>query len=240
MKANSVIEFLKILEKDPYRGSIFRGHAVCGWQLIPSLGRIDVENLDTGYGGWAGLEGAILDDFELNGIPHLEKKPASKLEWMIHAQHFGVPTRLLDWTTNPLKALFFTVSDVKKHYTDGAVFHLMPGLYINSSKYMDCDIDVLTVFHPIHINKRIMAQDGCFTLFPLPDRYNDFVRLAEGMPDENSTNLEMITIPGSSKMKILVELLKLGISFQSIFPGIDGVARTIKNKYATVMNMVKT
>lgn len=52
-------------------------------------------------------------------LPNLWKE--SNLRWLEYAQHFGVPTRLLDWTTNPLAALYFACYDGDN---DGVVYSL--------------------------------------------------------------------------------------------------------------------
>ncbi len=234
MKVNSVVDLLNILERS-VASSIFRGHADSEWILEPSIARLEPSKIDIIYDGWPGIEIAILDEFEKYATPHMNVEPSSKLEWMMHAQHFGVPTRLLDWTTNPLKALFFAVSDARKHDTDGAFFTLTPGEYWSSSKYADCNINTLSVFQPIHINKRIVAQDGCFSLFPIPKGKDDFIPLKEGLrPVENCISLDKIIIPSSSKNKIFHELRKLGISFQSLFPSLSGVAKNIRGKFGAI------
>ena len=234
MKAESVIEFLELV-KDSVFGTFYRGHTESEWTLSPSLARLDVASIKILYSGWPDIETAILDEFQKYSTLYMSTKPASKLEWMIHAQHYGVPTRLLDWTTNPLKALFFAVLDSNKYNIDGAVFSLTPGEHFSSSKYMDDNVKTLTAFHPIHINERIIAQEGSFTIFPLPQGRDKFFSLCEGLrPSEEVIDLNKIIIPKESKNKIVDELNKLGISYQSMFPGLDGIAKNIRKKYCAV------
>lgn len=56
------------------------------------------------------LERKLLDEFVPLATAHvseLERRPQGLLEWWSVMQHYGVPTRVLDWTPNPYKALHF-------------------------------------------------------------------------------------------------------------------------------------
>ena len=86
------------------------------FELIPKIGR----RRKGGQQLSTSSEKYVLKLFKQRTIPHLIRGPADEWEWLSLAQHHGLPTRLLDWTRNPLVALYFAV--VESHEGDGAVY----------------------------------------------------------------------------------------------------------------------
>ena len=56
------------------------------------------------------LEKELLARFRQRSIPFHSRPMADEWEWLFLMQHYGVPTRLLDWSESPLMALFFAVT----------------------------------------------------------------------------------------------------------------------------------
>ena len=85
----------------------WRGHAdAANWVLRPLVFR-------KGRNGQPYNEVALINNFQARAYGRLghRSKPCSDLEWLFLAQHYGLPTRLLDWTESPLVALYFAVSE---------------------------------------------------------------------------------------------------------------------------------
>jgi hypothetical protein len=91
----------------------WRGHAEANWILRPSVFR-EKRN------GQPYNEKALINNFQMRAYGRLghRPRPCSELDWLFLAQHYGLPTRLLDWTESPLVALYFAVSE---EYCHGAL-----------------------------------------------------------------------------------------------------------------------
>jgi FRG domain len=85
---------------------LFRGEPESGFPLIPSIAR---GTKDGTFSDVSSLEDTLLREFRLAAAPIMDVEPTNEIDWVFLAQHYGVPTRLLDWSTNPMVALFFAV-----------------------------------------------------------------------------------------------------------------------------------
>ena len=105
----STLHDILILLKENKQFEFFRGHSDEEWNLVPKIGRMfgHSEPSDT----WERLESFMLEEFKKYAVTYIDKPPQNDIDWLVLSQHYGMPTGLLDWTTNPLKALFFAVCD---------------------------------------------------------------------------------------------------------------------------------
>jgi hypothetical protein len=122
-KVRSVADVVKALKKaiKPNRSPAwFRGHSNSSWTLQPHYDRLKKPMRET----------ELLSKFRQNANLLLSHVPAKPFDfgWMFLMQHYGVPTRLLDWTESPLVALYFVVEDPnpKALNKDGALWILYP------------------------------------------------------------------------------------------------------------------
>jgi hypothetical protein len=117
-----------VLKAFPNPGSLFRGHGNASWALLPTLGRHFNRLMAKGKSKDYLLkeERYSLEIFEKEAVAYLPGSKIDPWELMAMAQHHGLATRLLDWTHNPMVALFFAVCD--ENNLDGAVFALPVGV----------------------------------------------------------------------------------------------------------------
>lgn len=181
------------------------------------------------FDGWDEVEEFLLETFMQKSMPFMDFDPENRLEWLVHAQHHGVPTALLDWTTNPLKALFFAVENPEHDKCDGAVFLGEPNNYYTNTSQVG-RVNKILCFHSKHINNRIVSQEACFTAFPIPKGFDDFISLNEKTTYDKTDvwNTKKLIISKKSKPALRRELKRLGISHQFLFPGLDGIATSLR------------
>lgn len=122
---NSFEKFLKEIEEISVPKPYFRGQTKRvsdGYILIPSLGRPEYKvprNLSELFD----FECRVLDTFSNHVLGHVNHIPRNDWEMLALAQHHGLPTRFMDWTTNPLVALYFACRNAENGF-DSSVYVL--------------------------------------------------------------------------------------------------------------------
>jgi hypothetical protein len=158
----------------------------------------------------------ILRLFKERALSHLSFVPDNDWEWLAVGQHHGLPTRLLDWTRNPLVAAFFAVESSCDE--DSIVYAFRENSFVDVTKKSDpYEQGSVKRFLPRHISPRIIAQTGIFTIHPDP--------VADFREDKRVVSL---IIQHDLRKKLKYILYKYGIHRASLFPDADGIAKHIE------------
>jgi len=160
------IDFHKVIED--YSGSnfLFRGHTNFEWNLLPKIGRPEFRKTVPKIF----KEEYVLNSWKRYASHFIIKQPVDDWDWISLSQHHGLATRLLDWTKNPLIALFFATCDFNID-KDGSVFIFdFNNDGINTQVAGPFDINRSGVFFPKGISARIISQRGVFSISNKPEK----------------------------------------------------------------------
>ncbi|MFJ1337030.1 FRG domain-containing protein [Pseudomonas caricapapayae] len=210
----------------------FRGEGRDYYSLIPKVGRTKKALLPLGYYD----ENTIFERFKNQAIGLVHPSPMNEWEWLALAQHHGLPTRLLDWSTNPLVALYFAVAEpmndvdlqkeqiVAPKYQGDAAFYFLTikSAFINTNVIRKpLKHQYVGIYKPPHVTNRIRAQSGVFTIQPDPHQpLNERLR---------GSAVRKYRIPYSAREEIRQELRLFGIHQAFIYPDLDGLAGYLQN-----------
>ena len=194
-------------------GWIFRGQADVSWPLIPKAGRPEFRN---------GNDLGRFNAWRKRAYGH-GPLPDNDWECLAIAQHYGLATRLLDWSCNPLIATYFAVNERPK--CDGVIYCFLPSLFIDCTAFsLQEELDQVVAYLPRAIDQRVSRQSGVFTVHK--DAISEIVVKELDYP-LSGTNLVRIEIPRVHKLPILEMLDEYGINGHGIFPDLDGLSRYI-------------
>lgn len=218
----------------------FRGQGKFDWGLRPTLYRPP-------YG--IRSEKMLGNQFKLLSSPlFVGMKPGSNWEWLFAMQHYGMPTRLLDWTEDPLVGLYFAVSDPETRDEDAALWGLSP---VDMNRNVRRRMDPIPHFHDAELEEyepsgdyvlqldsipiaafadrstpRIIAQSGTFVIYPKLDAVTDVDTCVEFAGSTN--HAWRYRIPAADKPTIQTDLENLGVHALRLFPELDKVAERAK------------
>lgn len=165
--------------------------------------------------------------------------PDDLLPLLALAQHYGVPTRLLDWSDKPLIAAYFAAKKASKGFL--SVWALNLDWIINTAFPDNLPkISVYVVTAPRASNPNLHAQGGVFTTEQLTPReltkkvtvrsVNAIVKQKWKQLNHNKSVMVHLKLSSQEAGKLLRLLNQEGINAATVFPGYKGVADSLAER----------
>jgi hypothetical protein len=160
--------------------------------------------------------------------------------WLTLARHYGLPTRLLDWTLSPLVALYFAVADADKDGHDGCIWVLRAQTLnqgmVGFSRLLVPDTEVVT--NMVKDALGVYSGDALPKAFAMTARQADLRMLVQQAMftihtrgGSNLRNLELSSpflrqfiVPKANKPELRDILYYLGMSRSVLFPDLGALA----------------
>jgi hypothetical protein len=213
----------------PHAGTInlFRGQS-CDKPLIPLIARTDPGK------NTLLLEQNMLAELRRRGARFLPDNAINDIDLLTIAQHHGMATRLLDWSSNPLVALWFACNDYSQP-SDGHFYFYrayQTAFYDPKIDINPFDLSHTKVLRPNFNNQRLIAQHGWFTLhhyYPAIDSDGKEIGNFKGLDSDpiHFLSIYHFAIPAAEKSKIIENLNYLGINYEYLFPDLVGLCKNI-------------
>lgn len=243
----------------------FRGHASRSWDLAPGLLRTGVlervQQYTVNPGNDPDIEAIGLETAEQSLNEQFRRMATSMLpagaravDIYLLAQHHGLPTRLLDWTANPLAALFLAAVECPND--DGKVIAVVVDWRLTFGENHSNPLRVGLTFPPVSERDPLVVSTVEY-LFDLSNQVHrphtpvivplrPDLRFGRMLQQDScftlhapgstaiqtlSSNSRHYFVRSTDKARLVLELDSIGVNWASLFPDLDHVTRQIKIAY---------
>ena len=230
---NDLIQFANTVQGQSGLRWWYRGHSRASYQLLPTALRSYTPE----------QERFLTNEFRARAATRHSSVPAKDdfAGWLSLMQHYGLPTRLLDWTFSPLIAAFFAVTATQQTVEDASIWGLAPSRlnelykldpYLYPLDALKLHVDLEPAFRTKRSSDRIVAamaieadprmqmQQGAFTVHSS--------RVALCAHQDTSSWLQKAVVPKDSIRYLRQELKLLSIRRDSVFPDLGALAEQLK------------
>jgi hypothetical protein len=227
----------------------FRGQRLAAWNVDANVWR-DYDHTRESFFSERERERDLTNRFRARAAIRQQRFPSYRNygAWLSLMQHYGLPTRLLDWSRSPLVALYFAIEGILRRPTsdleDAALWILDP-LRLNQLELEESvtpSVEALTcrpmlrpaftsnssendkVFAVMSSEKdmRMFVQQGCFTIHSSRTPLN--------LHEQNRRFLTKLTIPSECVGRVAFEIDVCGFRKGDVFPDLTALAEELKSR----------
>lgn len=252
----------KAFAEPPRLESIFRGQSNSVWELQTTLERSGIVEY------FEEFEDELIFEFKRGAKFYLKEEhlPTTLLEWFSMIQHFGAPSRLLDFTKSPYVAAYFAFEQASEDYENIAIWVINKNFFYQKSLYYfekkiddpssknyafndetfekvfnkskEIDFNCLFPVEPLNINQRYHLQQSIFVC--QGNAHKPLLEQLGFLQGSAEKAITKITIPINQKKTAIRDLIKMNITRATLFPGLDGFAQSLLMKYSSLASLGET